>query len=69
MTTKGEWSKSFLIDAIASILPPLSSISYETRNLSIRDTTERAPDLLLSYVNSFFDILRKLSSLQASASP
>ncbi len=68
MMTSGEWFVSFLTDAAALILPPLPSISCETRNLSILDTAEQLPDLPLSYMNSFCDILRKLSSFQASAS-
>ncbi len=65
----GEWSENFLMEAAASIFPPLSSMSCETMNLSILDTAERALDLPLSYVNFFFDIFRKLSSREASARP
>ncbi len=66
---RGEWSKSFLTEATASILPPLSSKVWETINLSILETAEVAPVLPLSYVYSFFDNFRKLSMRQASTSP
>ncbi len=45
---RGEWSVSFLTKAAASNLPPLSSKVWETMNLSILDTAEVAPTLLLS---------------------
>ncbi len=65
----GEWSNNFLMEAAASIRPPLSSISWETKNLSILETAEWALDLPLSNVKFFFDIFLKLSSLQASTRP
>ncbi len=58
---RGEWSKSFLTEAAASIRPPLSSTVWETINLSILDTDEDAPACSLSKVNSFFDSFWKLS--------
>jgi hypothetical protein len=54
--TKGEWSENFRIEVAASILLPLKSRSWETRNLSIRDIAKRAQDLPLSKVNSFANI-------------
>ncbi len=64
--TKGEWFENFQIKVAASILPPLESRSWETRNLSMHGTADHAPDLPLSKVNSFADIFRKLSSFHAS---
>jgi hypothetical protein len=46
--TRGEWSVCFLIEAVASILPPLSSKVWETINLSIRKMMEVAHVLPLS---------------------
>ncbi len=51
--TKGEWFENFRIEVAASILSPLESRSWETRNLSMHKIAERALDLLLSKVNSF----------------
>ncbi len=51
--TRGEWSEIFLMDGAASILPPLASSSCETRNLSILETADPWPFLLLSKVYSF----------------
>jgi hypothetical protein len=66
---RGEWSESFLIEAVASIHPPLSSMDWETRNLSILDIAEDAPVRLLSKVNSFLESFQKLSRRQASDNP
>ncbi len=67
--TSGEWSEIFLIDGAASILPPLEFSSWDTRNLSIRETADPWPFLPLSKVYSFFDIFLKLSRVQASSNP
>ncbi len=67
--TRGEWSKNFQIEVAASILPPLKSRSWETRNLFMHETTKRTPDLPLSKVNSFADIFWKQSSFHATISP
>ncbi len=67
--TRGDWSENFWIEVVASILPPLESRSWETKNLSMHETAKHAPDLPLSKVNSFADIFRKLSSCHASIKP
>jgi hypothetical protein len=67
--TSGEWSEIFLIEGAASILPPLESSSWDTRNLSMRETADPCPFLALSKVYSFFDIFLKLSRVQASTRP
>jgi hypothetical protein len=64
--TKGQWSKNFQIEMAASVLLPFESRSWETRNLSMRETAECALDLSLSKVNSFVDIFQKLSSYHVS---
>ncbi len=66
--TRGEWSENFRIKVATSILPPLESRSWETKNLFLREIAERMPDLPLSKVNSFMDIFQKLSSFHASIS-
>ncbi|CAK9861926.1 unnamed protein product [Sphagnum jensenii] len=38
--TSGEWSEIFFMDGAASIFPPLESSSWETWNLSIRETAD-----------------------------
>jgi hypothetical protein len=40
VNTSEEWSEIFLMDGAASILPPLESSSWETRNLSIWETVD-----------------------------
>ncbi len=67
--TRGEWSESFLIEATASIRPPLSSTDWETKNLSILDIAEDAPRRPLLKVNSFLESFLKLSKHQTSDSP
>jgi hypothetical protein len=67
--TKGEWSKNFRIEVAASILPPLESRSWETRNLSMCEIAKCALDLPLLNINSFADIFQKLSSYHASIRP
>jgi hypothetical protein len=57
------------MEAAASILPPLSSMPWDTMNLLILETADWALDLLLSKVKLFFDIFLKLSSLHALAKP
>ncbi len=44
---KGEWSQNFRIKMAASILLPLESKSWETKNLSMHKTAEFAPDVPL----------------------
>ncbi len=67
--TRGEWSKSFLTEAVASIRLPFSSTDWETKNLSIRDIAKDAPECPLSKVNSLLESFRKLSRRQASNNP
>ncbi len=67
--TRGEWFESFLTEAVASIRLPLSSMDWETKNLSILDTAEVAPGCPLSKVNSFLESFLKLSKCQASDNP
>jgi hypothetical protein len=44
--TRGEWFENFWIKTVASILSPLESKSWETRNLSMREIAKCAPDHL-----------------------
>lgn len=69
VSTRREWYESLFIDIVASICPTLASRSWKIRNLLMREIVERAPDLSLSKVYFFLDILKKLSSFQASVSP
>ncbi|CAN5951458.1 unnamed protein product [Sphagnum jensenii] len=54
----GEWSVSFLIEVKATIRPPLSSTDWETRNLSMRDSTEEDPCWPLLNVNFFCELVK-----------
>ncbi len=53
---QGEWFESLQIEVAASILPPLVSMSWEIRNLSMCKIVECALDFSLLKVNSFANI-------------
>jgi hypothetical protein len=61
----GLGGSGFWTEVATSILPPRVSRSWETKNLSMCEIAERGPNFLLSKVNSFVIIFRKLSNFQA----